>query len=720
MEEAGLQDRRGSDLVRGVDHDTRPQRDGSFSDKQLWRFLYDVQLEPEWRREAELETSYYDNDQLGMQTLLRMKELGIPPVQVNMIAPAIDAVAGWEAISRADLMAAPENEDSYDIAQALNVKLKEALRLTEFNRHVGEAFKTCVKIGVSWLEVRRNRDPFLYPYVVDAVPWREMYWDYRARRADLSDARFIVRARWFDTDELIQAFPRHEDMIQSAPLRDNKAWAGEWEAVFNDDLAHDLANSLGSERRFTLEQDEWRQLARGRRRLFEILYYVPKQVEVLRFRDGFTVELDHGNPLHLQALQAGMASYRTGATQAWRQAWYLGPHRLGDRPIPDNLPHYIPMVAYRKDSNGAPYGLIRRMRSPQEALNARYSRMLYDLSSRKYAVDDDAVDNHQDTAEELNKVNAYLVLRGDRRSESGIQQLPTADTSQMTYQLMQEAKMNIFDVTGLHPEFYGRTAGQAQSGIAIESLIEQTTQVLGVVVDNYRAAKTAAGRLLMAMLVNDLSEEDDYAVDLQEGADGRRRTVVLNAQRADGGRDNDLMMTRMRVALADTPASVTFHQQRFQSLVEIVKSMPPEMQAVMMDLVVRAASLPDSEEILERIRAMTGFGPEPKDPEKRAEMQAAMQQQQETQEMMQRVQMMLAEAELRMKQAKAALDEARAGKVAGPDTGHTEASTLKTLAEANAIPDEQGRKARETDIAAVGAGARLAAEARKETQGLTE
>ena len=365
------------------------------------------------------------------------------------------------------------------------------------------------------------------------------------------------------------------------------------------------------------------------------------------------------------------------------------------------------MVAYRKDNDGSVYGLSRRMRSPQEAINARHSRMLYDLSSKKYFIDDDAVDNMAQTAKELNKVTAMVVLKGDRRGEAGIVAVPATDTSSVTFQMLQEAKMNIFDVTGLHPEFQGRIQSAGQSGVAIDSLVEQTTQVLGVVVDNYRFAKLKAGEALMNLITDDVGEFDDMEVETDEDANGKRQQIVLNARRDDGERDNEVLMARIRVALGETPASVTYQQQKFQSLVEVVKSMPPEMQAAMMDLVVRAAALPEGEEMLERIREMTGFGPEPKDPEKREALKAKMQQQQELQQFMQQMEMRVAEAEAAVKEATAALNMAKAEKTAGADTELTGAKTMTELATADGVAttgtegardrrEGQERKARDT------------------------
>ena len=699
---------RGADFLTPISYELDPQRDGSFDREQLWNFMWEMRLEPAWRAEAEVEMAFYDGDQLKTDILRRMKELGMAPIVVNMVAPAIDSVAGWETIARADLMCVPATEESYATATGLNVKFKEALRMTRFNTQVGYQFKDAIKIGLSWLEVSRNPDPFGYPYRVGIVPWREMYTDYRSREQDYGDARYMLRRKWYDRDELVHYFPKHRDLIRNVAFGEPPdGWAYEWEALNQGNLADDLAHFLEQETRFTLEEDEWRQRTRNRGALYEILYWVPETVECLRLRDGRVVQLDPESELHLMALQKGMAQYVRGVTKVWRQAFYIGPHRLADRPLRLNRPHYVPMVAYRKDNDGAPYGLIRRMKSAQEAYNARQTRMIYDTTSRKYKVDDDAVDDHKKTAAELNKVNSYVVTRGDRRGEDGISQLPTLDTTPITYQLMQENKLNIFDVTGLHPEFQGRTMEAGRSGIAIETLIEQTSQVLGPVVDNYRNGKKKAGELLLGMIIDDIKDLDDYEVETDEKTDGRRRKILLNARRADDERDNDILLARIEVALSEAPASVTYQQQKFQSLTEIIKAMPEQYQVVMMDLVVRAASLPDGEEMLERIRKLTGYGPEPKDPEEREALRQQMAQEQAVQQKLQEIEMMLAEAELLHKQAQAAHDKARADKAAGVDSDLTEAKAIHELAKADLTREEQDRKDTETRAKLVEASARL-------------
>ena len=696
---------RGSDFqVEGFGTDLKPMPDGSFSAEQLWRFIWDLRFEPDWRREAEIDNAYYDGDQLTQETLKRMAEVGIPPVITNLIGPSIDSVSGFETIVSADPKLIPEREEYFETTEAMNVKYKEALRLTEFNSVVNETFESMIRIGIGWLEIGRNPDPLKYPYFARMTPWREMWWDYRSRSHNIiDDARFLVRRRWYDADVIKTHFPDGHDAIERARGGFSQSWLNEWEDIGYDDVTRQLGSRLGRAENFTLEADEYRAQSRGRIPLYEILYKVPHTMEALRFGDGTVIELNRKSPLHLMALKHNLASYVKGPTTRWRQAFYIGPTRMRDRQLKYNSPHYIPMVCFRRDTDGSVYGLIRRQRSPQESVNARHSRVLYDLSAQKVFIDEDAVDDHDQTSEEVNRANAYVVLRQDRRNDQGFTLVPSTDTSPITLQLLEQSKGDIFSVTGLYPEFQGLTASADRSGIAIERLVEQTQQVLGKPMRNYRNSKTRGARQLFNLLYTDLSQQNNVPVEVKE--QGRTRNVVINAVAADGQRTNDLLLAKMRVALGEVPASATYQQQKFQQLVEIVKSMPPEMQAPLMHLVVRAAVLPESEEIIEILRELTGFGPEPRDPEKRAALQQQQQQQQQMQQLMQQLEIRVQEAEALAKEAKAAADMAKADKLAGADTGMTEAQTglaeAQTAAELEGIERDREESDREDRLAEV-------------------
>ena len=691
--------RTGIGLVSGAGADLTPQKDGSFHFNQIEKFIQDLFYEPDWRSEAEIASAFYDGDQLTRETLLRMQEYGLLPTVINHIGPIVDAVAGMETIIRKDVRCVSLDDYSYEPGLAMNATLKQATKKTSFHHKVGLQFKESTTTGLSWLEVGREIDPFKYKYKVERPPWREMYFDWRARKENLEDARYYVRRQWFDEDELLKYFPdpKQQDIIKKGTRNKGIRMDGYFSMFENSfygyhgDYAGTLSSNLYSEHRWSLEEEELMMTDRPRIGLIEVLYYVPKRVSTIELRTGHVIEYDKDSDLHRQALNSGHALKRSGVTNIWRQAFYLGSESLLDRPLALNSPHYIPMICFRKNGSGAPYGMVKRAISPQENINAKWIRMNYELSSSSYFADADAVDNHEKTARELNKVNSYIVLKEERRSELGIRERQSTETQTHTYRLLQEAKGAIHDVTGIHPEFMGQIQSAGQSGYANTTLIEQTAQVLGGMIENYKQSKLASTMRLFKLIITDMMMFTDWEQEVQEQG-SKSKVIVLNARGSDGVLKNDLMMAMLEVELESVPMSETYRQQKFQQLSEIIKSMPEEFQMWMYDLVILAAQLPQGEEILERLQEKTGYGPPPKDPQKRQEMEQQQMEQQQKQVEAEQLQQALAEAELQLKVAKAELEVQKAKKLAGADTEYTDAKTITEMAKVESQMSDSKRK----------------------------
>lgn len=670
--------------------------------ERIEQILDDLRYEPAWRSEASREMDFYDGNQLDTETLRRMEELGMPPIVVNLVAPTIDAVVGLEARTRADPIVRGERDDDTDAAEALNVKLKEATRLSSYNRATADAFKKQACIGMGWVEVSRETDPFKYPYRIREVCRREMWYDWRAREPDLSDARFVVRRRWYDADDLEGHFPRHKltirQAVQHRPL---------WESMTDTDEALALARAWDIETSTSLQEEEWRDTERRRLALYEVWYKVFDSVVVINLPDGRVIEYERDNVQHATAVALGIVTPRKARTHRIRVAYYLGPHQLADEPSPYNHGRF-PYVAFfgkREDRTLAPYGLIRAMKSPQEEVNARRTKMLHNLASRRVVVDDDAVLDHRQTAEEVARSDAYIVTNSNRRRDNGLRIDSDDGLNQQQYQLMIEAKGNIQEASGLFHEFMGRGAGAGQSGEAIKSLVEQAQQVLGEIMDNYREGRRQVAELLLNLIVEDLSKQDDIEVPIQR-ATGERKSVLLNHPETDEFghkyRTNDVQRMRARVALDETPASITYRQQTMQRMLDITETLPPDLQAAVLDIVISATDLPNRDELVERIRAVTGFGGQPKEPatpEEAAAMQAEMQREAEAQAQQQAMEQRAAELELEEREArvrKMLADAERAlalaAKISGADTMRSEAAAMRDVAAVEDAEREQVRR----------------------------
>ena len=177
----------------------QPEDDGWLSLVQFERMFTEVRNQPAWRARADNEMEYVDGNQLDSEVLRRQAAIGMPPAIEPLIGPAIEAVLGLEAKTRTDWRLTADGLDGDDVADALNEKLNHAERQSGADKACSDAFKTQCCVGIGWVEVMRETDPFKpFPYRCEAVHRNEIFWDFLSKKPDLSDARYLVRRRWTD------------------------------------------------------------------------------------------------------------------------------------------------------------------------------------------------------------------------------------------------------------------------------------------------------------------------------------------------------------------------------------------------------------------------------------------------------------------------------------------------------------------------------------------
>ncbi|UJP04428.1 MAG: phage portal protein [Nitrosomonas sp.] len=565
-------------------------KNDALSREQVEAFLFEIRNQPSWRREADKAADYYDGNQLSKETIETLQDRGQPPLISNLIKPTIDTVLGMEARTRTDWKVRPEDDGSSsdDLADALSLKLKHAEIESRADRAVSDAYAAQCKVGIGWIEVSRESDPFKCPYRVKYIHRREIAWDWRSEQPDLSDAKYLVRRRWLELDHAVAMMPQYASLFRMTV----NAWAGFDPLV---DSSTGLAQSWDIERDTKLSADDWRDIQRQRICLYEIWYRKWVRGYVMRLPTGSVIEADFNNQRHNEAIVAGAVKVGQATFQKVRLAWYAGPHFLYDiqSPFKHNCFPYIPFFGYREDLTGAPYGLIRAMISPQDEINARKSKMLWSLNSRRVITDGDAVKNHAQTAAEVSRPDAYIILDNKRNPNSQFRVEPGGDLAAQQFQVMQESKEEIAQTSGVHKPMMGQQSNAA-SGLAINSLTEQGQNTLAELNDNYRFARRLVGEQLFDLVKDDLSQGQSI-VKIGEGKD--QRVVVLNQSTMDNGTGqhiilNDVSRVKTKVVLDDIPSTPTFRAQQFQMLTEITKSLPENLQGLLLDFVLEASDMP--------------------------------------------------------------------------------------------------------------------------------
>lgn len=601
-----------------------------FSQRQLQALCSDIDSQPKWRDAANKACAYYDGDQLPPEVLQVLKDRGQPMTIHNLIAPTVDGVLGMEAKTRTDLLVISDDPDdeTEKLAEAINAEFADACRLGNMNKARSDAYAEQIKAGLSWVEVRRNSDPFGPEFKVSTVSRNEVFWDWLSREADLSDCRWLMRRRWMDTDEAKATFPGMAQVIDYA-IDD---WRGFVDTTVTEGQPSPLMSAWEEYQSWDRQQNEWLQRER-RRVLLQVVYYRTfERLPVIELSNGRVVAFDKNNLMHAVAVASGRVQVRVGRVSRIREACFVGPHFIVDRPCsaPQGMFPLVPFWGYRKDKTGEPYGLISRAIPAQDEVNFRRIKLTWLLQAKRVIMDEDATQlSDNDLMEQIERPDGIIKLNPARKNQKSVADVFRVEqdfqVASQQFQVMQESEKLIQDTMGVYSAFLGQDSN-ASSGVAISNLVEQGATTLAEINDNYQFACQQVGRLLLAYLLDDLKKRRNHAVVINRDDRQRRQTIVLNAEGDNGELTNDISRLNTHIALAPVQQTPAFKAQLAQRMSEVIQGLPPQVQAVVLDLWVNLLDVPQKQEFVERIRAALGT---PKSPDEMTpeEQEAAAQQQ---------------------------------------------------------------------------------------------
>ncbi|CNL75539.1 TPA: portal protein [Yersinia enterocolitica] len=669
-----------------------------FTLERLMDISSDIDHQPDWRTNANTACAYYDGDQLAPEVVAKLRERGQPLTQHNLIAPTIDGVLGMEAKTRTDLMVIADdpNEEMEVMAEAVNAEFADACRLSGLNKARSDAYAEQIKAGLSWVEVRRNSDPFDNKFKVSTVHRNEVFWDWFSREADLSDCRWLMRKRWLDVDEVKGTFPDKSQIIDYS--------LNEWKGFVDTDLAagqeSDLISAYEEYQSWSRESTEW--VTSNRKRvLLQVIYYRTFQrLPILQLSNGRVVEYDKNNVMHAVAVATDRVQVTMARVSRIRESWFVGPHFIIDRPCtaPQGMFPLIPFWGYRKDKTGAPYGLACRAIPAQDEVNFRRIKLTWLLQAKRVIKDADATNmTDKQLAEEIERPDGVINLNPNRANKTtaadalNIQQ--DFQVAQQQFQVMQESMKLIQDGLGVYSAFLGQDSN-ASSGVAISNLVEQGATTLAEINDNYQFACQQVGQLLLCYLLEELTKRRNYPVVINRDDPRKRKEVVLNAAEEAGRMNNDVSRLRAHIALAPIQQTPAYKSQLAQRLSEVIVGLPPQIQVSVLDMWVELLDLPNKQEFVERIRGALGT---PKSPDEMTpEEQQAAQQEQQLQQQQQELAMRELAAKVERLEAEAKRINAQAERETNLANGqrfsdaYTQAKTGQVLQDMQNVTEEIG------------------------------
>lgn len=576
---------------------------------EFTEWIEEIDNQPPFRARMDKEMDYYDGNQLDSELLQKLNAVGIPPAVDNIIQSAINSLCGLEVKTRKDWRVTPDGDpDGQDVADAINYKLNQAERHSKADQACSNAFLHQACVGLGFVEVSRDSDPFKFPYRCVAVHRNEIRWDMLAKNPDTTDWRYLDRSRWIPTSVAKKMWPQHKELID----RIQGGWGDFYNANLDGGTMTGLMDSWETQRSWSVEEQQWHDSDRKRVMVHELWYRRWVNIPTLRFlKTGRVVEYDKTNAGHVIALAQGMCDVITATVSRVRRAYFLGPHILSDDPSPYTHSYfgYAPFFGAIDDRTGVPYGAIKGMVYPQDSLNSATAKLRWGISAMRVTntkgalAMPDAVMRQQ-----VARPDAHVVLDANHMAQPGAVFKVERDytLTDQHYQMMQDARASIERISAISASFVGRQ-GTATSGLQEQTQVEQSNQALAGLMDRFGRARSMVGEMMMHMIIQDMGKNPQTVI-IEGDALRPEKVVRLNLPEVDPQTgieylSNDVQRIKLKVSLEEVPSSSSFRSQQLNVLGEAVKSMPANMQAAVMPFVIGLMDLPMKRDVIEAIKA---------------------------------------------------------------------------------------------------------------------
>lgn len=626
------------------------------------------------RREQAIDEDFYDSIQWTEEDQQTLRDRGQMPLVFNVTATTIDWVLGSEKRARTDFKVLPRRKEDGQPAQKKSELLKY---LSDANRdpfEESQAFEDAAKVGIGWMEDGFQGDDEGEPIYSRYENWRNMLWDSTATRLDLEDARYIGRSKWIDLDVACAIFPKRKGLLNRSVDDSETFYTFD---AYGDEVMDQHENEAMNRGDGGSIADVASNFQRRRLRVFEMWIKMP--VNANKLKGGmFSGEIyDEYSPGHVDSVEAGEGEVVTKPMMRIYVVLFTTAGLLWVSPSPyrHNRFPFTPIWCKRRGRDRMPYGLVRNIRDIQSDINKRASKALHILSTNKVVMENGAVDDIDEFREEIARPDAIIIKNAGKELDINADR----DLGQWHLELMSRNIQMVQQVGGVTDENLGRTTN-AVSGRAIEARQSQGALATSGLFDNQRLARQVRGEKKLSIMEQFMSQEKQFRITNSRGGP---EYVKVN----DGLPENDIVRTKADFVISEEDWRASVREAQLDHLLDLVGKLAPvapQVAIVTLDLIVEAMDIPQRDELVKRIRQVTGMtdpDAEEDDPEQIQRKQAAEQQS--------ALEMQQVMAQLRKLVASAAKEEAQAAKIAAETAGanmNTQKQAIEAAGTVAAVP----------------------------------
>lgn len=438
--------------------------------KSMWREAVDDYSEA--RAQHYRDEEYYDGDVKGtgwgqwtQDELVKLGQRNQPPTTRNHIERKVNAIAGVEQRARSEPRALPRTPKDQQAAEIATDSLRYVAERARWSNIKSDAFMESLKVGFAAVEIGGAED--CVP--ITPIDWKDFFADPRSRRPGYSDARYLGTAKWLDADVAEATYaPPEPEQPQIPPQPQDPDQLQDWARYAQsliDQYNHELA-----ERERIVEAIKSTQEAGG----LDSSDHADRPNSVFgdrKRRRIFVVDM-----WYRDAKTGWMRCVFTGNGKLFCEAAKYEETDDWGRKIKT---HPIKAFALFVSRDLWRYGVVRGMRSPQDEINFRLSKMLHWLMVNQLFYEPGALgETDRETARaELAKPDGVIPVG----NLAGIKVERGLDVAVALGRAGEDARQ-FMEMGGPNPQLQGEQ-GRATSGRAVLALQQAGLGQLGPIFD---------------------------------------------------------------------------------------------------------------------------------------------------------------------------------------------------------------------------------------------
>lgn len=523
-----------------------------------------------WREEAKEDYEFTAGKQWTDEEIKTFNEDGRPAITINKIKPLMNILSGYQRLNRYDIDFLARSSDDVELCQVRRGITKYVMDKCDYDSVESQVFLDCAIGGVGWFCVRYKLDYEVQDgeAVIERVDPFGLYIDPEAHELDFSDAKYLIRARWADKDELKQVYPEQSDAIESN---------------------YSVYDSIEKEQYGELYIDPIYYNAELKKvRVVECWYKEHSKKTIFTTADGQQLPQEQ---VTQEMIQMGMiiGSQDIPRTQVKLCVFFDrtlleeidSPYQHGEFP-------YVPMLYHYYGVGDIPAGFVRDLKDPQREVNKRRIQEMHLLNTSANGggfIEEGAMTPEQESEfKRMNNIPGHYqkVLPGTN-AQNKIYEREPKNPPTAIIQAEQIAADDLKTISGINESILGVEVPSQASGRAIELRQKQAVTHLAVIFDSLRRSKKKIAYLLWGrrghagLIPQFYTAEKTYRI---EGENGQQFITVnqqVAAQDPIAGTImhtlNDLSQGEFDVVISDVESSITHRQAQLWSLVDAVSKL---------------------------------------------------------------------------------------------------------------------------------------------------